>query len=325
MRPNPLVARAAPHPLPPSRPRGHRPRPGVTLVEILVVVAIIGILLALTAAGLQKTAENQNVKSSTDQVFKLQQALDMEYQLVVDKCAQDASRGGIPQEVISYCDGDVARAKAVWTAYNLRLHFPESVAEATATGTVAGITVQPLAVFRTEIPAGTTFASPQDANGALLYVILAKKSVRGGGAMALSADDLTQAMRKKVTGRVGGTDREFEAFTDAWKNTVGFSRWYAENEVQNEPYVDPAKAKAREAGTVTFNRDPLDPQNLVWGWANATNRPPVVAGLQFNAQNRMATVYSVGKDKTLNSPLGTGDDIFGFRLRKQGNTGRVTQ
>jgi prepilin-type N-terminal cleavage/methylation domain-containing protein len=289
-----------------------RTRPGVTLIEILVVIAIIGVLLALTTAALQKAAEGQNVKSSELQVLKLQQALDKEYDDIVQKSARES----IPREVLDFADGNPSRAKALWTAVQLRLHFPDTFAEATTAVTVGGASFGPLATFK-EVQGATSNGNTHDESGALLYIILVKKSASGGGAMATAAEDLTQTMKKKV--QLGM--RELETFSDAWKNSVGFQRWHQSDEVQYAPYVDPAKDKTRAPSA---NRDPLDPQNLVLGWSvpGATDPRAVVrTALLFNGQNRMANVYSVGgKDKA----FGAEENIFGFRLRKQGNTGRVT-
>ena len=329
-----LTTRApAARPAPPARA-------GFTLIELLVVLAIIGIMLAILGVALQKTVEGQKVRTTKGELYKLQQSLDAEYDRVIKKCAEDQrSSTGLPQPIVAYAEGDPNRALAIWTALNLRRQFPETFVEAQSAvfvtqnntsgalairvapvpaGETAVYTLQPLETFRGELqgivlPGGYPV---NEESGALLYVILAKKSVSGGGAMAGAADDLSATAQRKAA--FGG--KELPTFADQWINTVGFRRWYGSQtgdlaEVQAAPYLDAKK---------TGNIDPIDPRNLVAGWtlpsppnaANTANtrKRTEMTTFGFTGANRMATVYSLGKLKT--DPT---DDIFGFRLRKFGN------
>lgn len=277
-------------------------RAGFTLVEILVVISIIATLTAITLVAVQKTSEGQRNRSSKDQVYKLQQSLDAEYERVVRKCATDQ----IPQGVVDYCDGDQNRARAVWTAINLRRQFPQDFNEA-ITPLPAPLNLTPLATFG-KVAGKTT----GDQSAVLLYIILAEKTVSGGGAMNASADDLSQGMRMKDS-------NGFEMFADAWGNPVGFVRWFsgnvAGNDTQGSPYTDTVSGH-----TVNNNKDPLDPRDLVAGWNPSTGDPlraqklSTVSTLQFTRKNRLATVYAPGKDK---APL-TQDDILGYVTKRFG-------
>jgi prepilin-type N-terminal cleavage/methylation domain-containing protein len=298
-------------------------RPGFTLVELLVAVSIVAILVALTSVALTKTTESQKRATTKDQVYKLQKTLDAEYERVVQQCAAEAARKTIPQPVVDYCDGDPDRAKAVWTAMQLRRNFPDSFAEAVTPFTaIPGYQLNPQATFVGVAGVGSAAGAPDPAESAvLLYTILASKSVSGGGAMASSADDLGQ----QVPVTIGG--RQFKAFADSWEDpTTGqrrpilFCRWFGsgyrghplEGEVQNQEYVGSVNQFSPN------NRDPLDPRNLVLGWTtggvpNAAKRAQMAAGLWFNGNNRTATAYSLGKDLTDPS-----DEIMGYRSRRFG-------
>lgn len=334
-------------------PAARPARPGFTLIEMLVVVAIIGVLVSILGVAYQKTVERQRISTTKTELYKLQQSLDSEYDRVVKKCALDtASAGTIPPQIMLYAEGDENRGRAIWTALNLRRQIPETFAEALApvsvvsnvtAGTlslVAGTppagtiyTLQPLEIFRIElqgitVPAGTP---ANEESGALAYIILAKKSVSGGGAMASAADDLSATTQTKVT--IGG--KEFPVFADKWGNAVGLYREYRltagdpklnlEN-VQSAPYVD---AQIDIKVKPTANRDPIDPRNLVAGWttaagaANTVKRKEMVAfgfsdGVSQNS-NRLATVFSVGKTKVDSSGNPTPeDDIYGYPGKKLG-------
>jgi len=291
--------------------RNNRTAPGgFTLIELLVAMAIIAILIALLGVALSKTTERQKNNSSKQQADKLQKSMDAEVERIVKQCNADRGNGVIPPAITSYCDINADRALAVWTAMNLRRQFPESFAEAQTDVTVNGFTLKRLATFDEVQTLTTGTLQANEESGILLYIILAKKSVSGNGAMANAADDLTQGMTKSYG--LGG--KPFTAFADAWDNAMGFKRWYTGGPVQGSPFTDPKLT----------NKDPLDPRNLIGGWMDPA------APAQLNVKrvqlqtlglfaldnlNRTATVYAPGKDKL---PL-TGDDILGINSRRYGN------
>ena len=303
--------------------RRARTRAGISLVEMLVVVAIIAVLVSLTGAALSKMLERQKNRSTNDQLYKLQQEIDQEYSIVVAKCEKDAQTGQMPAGLLTYADNNPERAKAIWTALHLRRHFPESFAEAVVpltlidqnTGAVL-FSLESLEVFKqfrsTATAAnGTPLPNIQATSvtaerAALLYVILAKKSASGGGAMATAADDLSLQRKVAYTGINGGANRELQTFADAWSGSIAFRRAYGLDpadlpEIQGQPYTTATGA----------NKDPLDPRNLVFGWNTTAQKRGDMDFLGFRARNRMMTVYSLGKSAT--DPT---DDIWGHRHRQ---------
>lgn len=306
-------------------------RRAFTLVEILVVIAIIVLLVALTSAALSKAVEGQRNRTTKEQLTKLQQSLDAEYDAVVEQCRADQRKpNGIPPEIVNYADGDRDRALAIWMACQTQRQFPQSFAEA-RTGTQVTdeipppngpnvlFVLQPHQAFREVGGVGSSANPPAphpDESAVLLYMILANKSASGGGALASAADELTQG--RQVT--IGG--KPFTAFADAWGNSIGFRRWFG---------ADPNDAAGAEVQTPEYygstnafnpaNFDPLDNRNLILGWPNTAKRNAIGGYFQFNGRNRLPTVYSSGKDQT----LGTPDDMYGFRLKRHANIGGGTK
>src|SRR4051812_16207853 len=110
--------------------RTRRAAAGFTLIEILVVISIIAVLLALSGVAYQKAVENRRNASTDELGQRLQPALEAEYDAVVKQAAKERRDGKIPPGVVAYCDGDMDRAQAVWTAARIRQQFPENFTEA---------------------------------------------------------------------------------------------------------------------------------------------------------------------------------------------------
>lgn len=285
-------------------------RAGFSLIELLVVLAIIGVIAALAGVALFGTSESQR-RNSTDQALdKLQKALDAEYQNVLSRSTNDGSNNAIPPAVVTYADG-VQRAKSLWAAANLRRNFPDTFAEAGAAVTVVpGTTLAALTPFTGLATAG----NPHEESAALLYIILTQKSNSGGGSTAGSGDELGPTHDVTLNGR------PFKTFIDPWGNSIGFVRWETGAEAVN-----------RRVAGVGGNFDPLDTSNLVSGWTDSTKRTWVAGSGLFNAgrptlnwptgaapMNRLVSVYSPGKDKA----VGTADDQLGIRLKQLGAKGK---
>jgi len=306
-----------------------RRRAGFTLIEMLVVIAIIVILIGLSSAALMKTVERQNYARTREQITKLQTSLNSELAEVNKK----ARAADIDQYLLQYCEGDEKRARAVLVAMYQRQQFPQDFNEASTGSFITQDTngrlhlrvggnggeyvwfqVKPLVVFTNNTTGVGGLTAPGTANaesGVLLYIALTQKS-NTSGAMGSSGDDLTNATRVDI--QFGGQKRE--AFADGFKFALGFRRWESDIEAQGADYVDQK----------LVYKDPLDPApHNVGRWnliLNVTDyKRAEMAQLGFSAGTsassyRLASVYSFGKDK-----VASADDVHGFRILKIGNTG----
>src|SRR5437868_1201971 len=73
------------------RPLTSAVRPAFSLMELLIVIAIIGILAALTAGGVMKVVSSQQQSESERTVHKTAELLKRHWKAVVDD-ARDESR-----------------------------------------------------------------------------------------------------------------------------------------------------------------------------------------------------------------------------------------
>ncbi|MDB5313846.1 MAG: prepilin-type cleavage/methylation protein [Gemmataceae bacterium] len=295
--------------------RGRSPRRvGFTLIELLVVIAILALLAAITAAAVNRVRAGQMAKTTEQTVGKLQIAIDQQWKAVIDKCKQDQVQGKIPSAVVAICDGDLDRAASLWTYANLKRAFPQTFQEAKWSFVINGATVlQPRTTFG-QVP-NTNTGYPDGEAAALLYLILNEGA--NGGANSMT-DDVTASAQMDLL--VGSAN--FRVYKDAYGNMIPFVRFFQTTEINSAPFVnakDPSK-------------DPIDPRGKLYNqsgtWTAANQTAALVAlntagpAVAFDATNKMITVISYGPNKTFeNNPLGTTDDVYGYRLRRLGKQG----
>lgn len=266
---------------------------GFTLVELLVVLAIVSVLAAVTAVALQKTVVTNKLKMTEVRVLKLQRAVDVEHRAVVAGCERDSRERTIPGAVLQFCDNDPKRARAVWTAAKIRQHFPLTFADATTPIVFATPTdtysLRSLAAFA-EVAGAIAPVIDVDAtndlheSAAILYVALAKKA-NTDSAFSAAADDLTGVEQAKVA----FGPKELTVFKDCWDRPIGFRSNFSQ-----APGLNPLAAG--------WNLSPGDP------------RLSVLAALEPYDVNRIVSVQSKGENPTR---VGLTDDVLGELLRRK--------
>lgn len=286
---------------------------GFTLIELLVVVAIIAVLVALSAGVFFRVRAGQQEKLAGDKVIQIQKIVQQQVSAALD----NARTQPIPDVVKAYAQNDPDRAKSIWAYLHLRKNFPENVTEArspvvlpgTALGIPPQIIFQPDAAFLTIPSTATTLNADQQA-AICLYVSLMKVERRGMGT------GLTDAMTQQIAGQM--------VFADTFNVPLSFRRLFNPAEAQNKPYV---------ANPLQASKDPLDPlgklallpANYKLDLMTAIHTPAAgVPQRQFDGTNFLPTVFSYGLNKkpeidNANQPFG--DDLFGYRLNVEGRTG----
>lgn len=289
-------------------------RTGFTLVEILVVLAIIALLLSLTTAAVQRVRVTQMVRTSENVVSKIQMGLDNQVTVIADNVRRESQNGGSADfnNLKPFCDNDPDRTAAVLLYCRLRQNFPQTQAELAAPSfTVGAVTfTRPLAF--TAI-AGVT-GTPQQVSAAALYAALSGQTQ---GGKTFEADEaLSGAQIDIPLGAVSA-----RVFKDGWGNPIPFVRFFQSAELDAPPFCDGKFGTGPAPG-----KDPFDAWAKIYGWTtNPTNKNTLQTTLGYTAaswgRNTTVLVYSWGLDKA----PGTADDILGYRLRSIGAKGGPKQ
>src|SRR5713226_8980244 len=101
-------------------------RSAFTLLEMLVVIAIIAIIISLTLAAVQAIFGGQDKKTTELTIKRLDEAIKAQMRAVI----QQANELPIPQSVINLAGGDMRRAKVIWVKLQLKRNFPMTFREA---------------------------------------------------------------------------------------------------------------------------------------------------------------------------------------------------
>lgn len=292
-------------------------RAGMTLIEILVVLAIITLLVSLSMAAFQRVRISEMVKTAESVVSKLQTGLDNQVKVVSDDVRRDAqNRTSDYERMYTYCDGDADRAAALLLYCRLKQKFPTPAEIGTASFALAGVTFpRPKAFDQLATMTGTT----EEVSAAILYIALSQRTEQGN---TFASDDATSGAQGEVT-----TNMTVKVYRDGWNNPIPFARFFEASDLPGNPTPDPFDPKSKLATWPNYDPAfPMPPNPAARLKRNVTEKALGYAdNTLFDGKNKALVVYSAGKNKTyelsVTSPAIGGDDVLGYRLRSIGTKG----
>ena len=224
-------------------------RRGFTVLELLIVMAIMAILFALTAGAAMRYSDVQRKKNTEWLLQKLDSALHTQWNAVIAQAKDEA----VPAAVTSMAGSDGRRARVIYIKLRLMQEFPMTFAEATnpAGGMLPPRPSYVAALQGKKAPTSGTVGGLDMQSSICFY--MAMQQDRGG--TKFNVDSNLTNTEKKIDPTSGMT-----YIADQWGTSIAFFRWpYGNPEIANPNTSPPPTTSSMTAG----NNDPEDPEGLL--------------------------------------------------------------
>ena len=208
-----------------SRRAGNPRRPAFTLIEMLVVIAIIAVLGTLTAGVVLKFMTGQPITNTKVGLKKMQTMAHKRWVEVTEQAKREAIQG-VYLTAVQSLSSDSATQRVIYIKIKQKQAFPETFFEAInplVIGSGASAVTIPAVpgyvqfLKNNAITTGSQTA-PQNYESAVCLLMALKRSVSGG---TINDQDLGLTPSINTTIVPGGAP----CLCDGWGNPIGFCRW----------------------------------------------------------------------------------------------------
>jgi prepilin-type N-terminal cleavage/methylation domain-containing protein len=244
-----------------------KPRPAFTMIELLIVIAIIAVLMSLLGAAVFKTIQARKARNTQISLNKLYAQLQRQMKAVID----DARAEYIPPNVVALAGNEPNRARILWIKLRLKQQFPMSYAEAVNPGG-GYIAAEP--AYMKILNGKSAANNPATESAACLLMALTARNRRG---VQQDADFLS-GLEKADTDGDG-----IPEIVDGYHNPVFFYRWPTPTATggPGDPYVllTSGPSTGWNPNPAATFQDPQDPNGTLQaptGWT-----PSNVTGLGY--------------------------------------------
>lgn len=229
-----------------------RTRAAFSLIELLVVVALISVIAALAAGTYFRVRGGQTIAATESTLSKLNTGLERLWSAVRDQADKEFTTGQLignctKEKLLGFAGGpnEKDRARAIWLYFRIKSEFPQTFNEARSPVTIPMVGVLPPKSLFANLPAVTDAATPRltlndynDHAAALLYMILTEKGNRGE---LFDAQPLNSFIAEREVNYDGTVDpprrASFRMFVDAWGTPITFIRYFTNSEIQDVPFA----------------------------------------------------------------------------------------